>query len=169
MEHADDSQTVIPFTQRRRWRWWSMIAMGSVFTVFGLAILTSPAWAPRSLFGHADVWLLLRGEAYFVFGVMQALIGIGYVRLTSRPAEAIIADRRGIAVRRLYGTNTLSWNEITQVKKGRVAVTLAATPITMWKIILCNPQIVRLDATMVDASVQQLADLVQRHYAGKQH
>lgn len=145
-----------------------MIAMGSVFTVFGLAILTSPAWAPRALFGNVDVWLLLRGQAYFVFGFMQALVGVGYVRLTSRPAEAITADQNGIAVRRLYGTNRVSWDEITEVKKGRVALTLATTPISVWKIILCDPRIVRLDATMVDANVQQLADLVQRYHAGRQ-
>ena len=168
MTHAQSPQTIIPFTQRRRWRWWLMVAMGSIFTAFGLVLLTSPAWAHRSMFGEADIWLWLRGEAYLIFGFMQAWIGVGYVRLTSRPAEAIVMNDDGISVRRLYRTNHVQWNKITSVKRGRTALILASTPISLWKLITCDTRVLRLDTTLIDVNVEQLASLVRTKLAPNQ-
>ena len=166
MQPEPSTTTVIPFTRRHRWRWWVMIAMGTTFLAYGLALLTSPAWAPRGAFGVEGVWLWLRGETYLVFGFMQALVGVGYIRLTYRPAEAVIADGDGITVRRLYGKRHLPWREITTIRKARTSVLLAATPVSFWKLILFDPRVLRLDATIMEATTDELAAMVSHHNPG---
>jgi len=162
MEPAHTPTTIVTFTRRHRWRWWAMIVVGTLFMGYGLALLSSPAWAYRGLFGVEGFWLWLRGEIYLIFGFLQTLVGIGHIRLTSRPTEAVIADPHGITVRRLFSKQRLAWDEITEVRKGRSSLLLAATPISLWKLFLCDPRLLRLDATVMDASVEDMMALIAR-------
>ncbi len=163
MVSISSSSASIPFTRRHRWRWWVMLVMGSAFLVYGLALLTSPAWDNRGIINVDGVWLWLRGETYLVFGFMQALIGGGYIRLTSRPAEAVAVTQQGISVRRLYGTQHIDWQDVTTVRKGRTSLLVAATPISLWKLFLCDPRLMRLDTTVIDASVDDLMQLIETY------
>ncbi|MEO0618075.1 MAG: hypothetical protein AAFZ01_02220 [Pseudomonadota bacterium] len=156
---------IIPFTRRGRWRWWAMIVIGGIFTSYALAVLTSPAWSRSEIFGNS-LWLVwLRGQIYLVFGALQLAIGIGYLRLTSRPAEAITFDDKGVAARRIFGWHRLPWHRIEEIKHGRRSLMIAATPITWLKIMFQDPRLLRLDASLTDASLSHLEETVR---AGRQ-
>jgi len=163
MEPGPTPTTNIPFTRRHRWRWWMMAVIGSMLATYGLVLLTSPAWARFGIFGQSDFWLWVRGEVYFVFGFMQAVVGIGYIRLSSRPAEAIRADHEGISVRRLYGSQHLAWRDIVDLRKGRTSILIGSVPITFWNVVTRSSGILRLDTTMVDADLTELTALVDRY------
>jgi len=140
-----------------------MAAIGGLLMLYGLALLTSPAWARFGAFGHDDLWLWVRGELYLVFGFVQCFIGVGYIRLTSRPAEAVTADDAGIALRRIYETQYLAWRDIVDSRKGRATILIASEPITFWNVLFRSPAIMRLDTTMIEASMPELAALIDRH------
>ena len=92
------------------------------------------------------------------------VLGIGYIRLTSRPAEAVIADAEGISARRLYGEQRLAWKEITHIQRGRSSILVGAGDISFWRVITQHPLILRLDATVMDASVDDLMALIERYH-----
>lgn len=163
MEPGPQPTTIIPFTRRHRWRWWAMTGVGVLFVAYALALLTSPSWAYAGTFGVEGFWLWLRGEIYLIFGAVQVIIGIGYIRLTSRPAQAIIMNTDGVSVRRIHGRQHLSWADVTSVRRGRSSVLIATTPVTLWKTLMWDARLLRLDATMVDASPDTLVTLIERH------
>ncbi len=164
MEHPSTPTTIVSFTRRHRWRWWLLVVFGLVLMAYGLALLTSPAWSRFGVFGDSEFWVWLKGELYLVFGFIQIVLGVGYIRLTSRPAEALIADAKGISARRLYSEQRLAWKDITHVQRGRSSVLVGAANINFWRVITQHPLILRLDATVMDASVDDLMALIERYH-----
>ncbi|MEL7544421.1 MAG: hypothetical protein AAGJ70_11680, partial [Pseudomonadota bacterium] len=79
-----------------------------------------------------------------------------------RPAEAIILDAQGVAARRIFGWHRLPWHRIEQVRQDRRSLVLASTPITWWKLMFRDQRLIRLDATLTDASLNTLTDEVTR-------
>lgn len=157
---ADGASTVIRFSRKGRWRWWMMAAVGLALTLYGLAILTSPAWSRFGVFGHNPFWIWFRGELYLIVGFIQFIVGAGYLRLTHGPEVAVRADPEHIVVRRLFYEQSLRWDDVKRVHTGRSSVLLAAGPISWWRLVTFDPRLLRLDTTVLDGDIAKLKGLV---------
>ncbi|MEL6289102.1 MAG: PH domain-containing protein [Pseudomonadota bacterium] len=165
MDEEAPQTVTIPFARRARWRWWATLVIGIAFAGYGLAVLTSPAWTNSGIFGTSPWQIWLRGEIYFVFGMLQVVVGIGYLRLTSRPAEAVVVDGNGIATRRIFGWQRLAWQDIKTVRTGRTYVLAASVRPTFCRQMLFDPRVMRIDTTIVAARAADLGPLIEHRHA----